>query len=106
MSLSTLIENIFCNLTHTTKSISGNLTSRVSDHLTQFLILIEFFSNASSSKYNIHTFDRKKFDTEKIIFEFNNQDWDNILVLDKENVTETIYNYLHNLKNPLEKHAP
>ena len=48
----------------------------------------------------------KKFDEEKFILECNSQDWDNILVLDKENVNETIDNYLQNLNNLLGKHAP
>ena len=68
------------------------LWSTVSDQLLQFLILTEFFSNAPPSKYNIYTHDWKKFDEEKLIFEFNSEDWDNILVLDKENVNETIDN--------------
>ena len=54
-SSSTLVGNIFCNLTHATKSISSNLTSIVSDDLPQFLILSEFFSNAPPSKYSIYT---------------------------------------------------
>ena len=62
----------------------------VSDHLPQFLILLEFFNNAPSSKYNIYTHGWKKLDEEKFIFEFSSQDWDNILLLDKENVNETI----------------
>ena len=37
-SLSTLIDNIFCNLTHAIKSKSGNLTSTLSGHLPHFLI--------------------------------------------------------------------
>ena len=89
-SSSALIDNIFCNLTHTAKSISGNLTSRVSNHLHQFLIFPEIFSNAPPSKYNTYTHDLKKIDEEKFIFGFNCQDWDKILVLDKENVNETI----------------
>ena len=103
------MDNIFCNLTHTTELISGNLISTVSDHLPQFpsfLILPEFFCNALPSKYNICTNDWKKFDEEKFIFEFNSQDWDNILVLGKENVNETIDNYLQNLNNLLDKHVP
>ena len=40
------------------------------------------------------------------MFEFNSQDWDNILVLDKQNVSETIENYLQNPDNLLEKHVP
>ena len=79
-SSSTLIDNIFCNLTHTT--------------------------NAPPSKYNIYKHDSKKIDEEKFILVFNSQDWDNILVLDKENVNETIDSYLQNLNNLLEKYAP
>ena len=40
-SLSTLIDNIFWNLTHTTKSISDELTSTVFDQLPQILSLIK-----------------------------------------------------------------
>ena len=43
---STLIDNIFCNITHTRKSISGNLTSTELDLLPQFVILPEVFGNA------------------------------------------------------------
>ena len=52
------------------------------------------------------------FLTEKIIlainfiFKSNSQNWDNVLVLDKENVNETVYIYLQNLNNLLKKHAP
>ena len=49
-SSSTLIDNMFCNLTHATKSISDNQTSIVSDHQPQFLILPEFYSNVPPSK--------------------------------------------------------
>ena len=97
---------IFCNLTHTRKSMSGNLTFTVFDHLSRVLILLVFFSNAPLPKYNICIYDWKKFDKEKFIFEYITQDCDNFLVLDKENVYETIDNYLANLKNLLEKHAP
>ena len=97
---------LFCSFTVTIKSISGNLTSTVSDHLPQFLILPEFFSNAPLSKYNIYSHNWKKFDEEKSVFEFNGQDWHNILFLDKENINEKIDHYLQNLNNLLEKHEP
>ena len=48
----------------------------------------------------------EKFDKEKFIFESDSQNWNNILVLDKENVNETNDNYLQNLSNLLEKQAP
>ena len=72
----------------------------------QFLTLPELFSNVPPSKYNIYTHDLKKFDEEKFILEFNSQDWDNILALDKENVNEAIDNYLQSLNNVLQKQAP
>ena len=52
------------------------------------------------------------FLTEKIIlainfiFNFNSQNWDDIFVLDKGNVNETVDIYLQNLNNLLKKHAP
>ena len=39
----------------------------------------------------------KKFEEEKFIFEFNNHGLDNIVVLGKEDVNETIVNFLQNL---------
>ena len=84
-SSSTLIDSIISNLIHTTKIISGNLISTVSDLPAHILILL-IFSNTTPSKYNIyrHT----------------------TLVLDKENINEISDNYLHNLNTLLEKHAP
>ena len=66
---------IFCNPAHTAISMSSNLTSTVSGHLLQF-----------RKNYTIYRPDWKNFDEEKFIFEFNTQDWGNILVLKKENV--------------------
>ena len=103
--MSTLLSNIFYNPTHTTKSIFGNLTSTVSDHLPQFVFLPEFLIKAPQSRYDIYTYDLKEINEEKFILEFNIQDWGNILVLDRENVNETIDHYLQNLNNLLERHA-
>ena len=58
---STLTDNILCNLTCTTKSIFDNLTSSISDHLPQFLILSELFSNVPPSKYNMYILGWTKF---------------------------------------------
>ena len=38
----TLIDNIFSNI-HSSSSVSGNLTSSISDHLPQFLIVTDVF---------------------------------------------------------------
>ena len=57
------------------------------------------------AKWNGETGIIENVDEEKFIFEFDSQDWDNILVSDRENVSETIDNYLQNLNNLLQKHA-
>ena len=43
----------------------------------------------------------KKFEEEKFIFEFNNHGLDNIVVLGKEDVNETIVNFLQNLNKKI-----
>ena len=58
------------------------------------------------AKWNGETSIIENVDEEKFIFELDSQDWDNILVSDRENVSETIDNYLQNLNNLLQKHAP
>ena len=51
----TLIDNIFCNIPNplVKSAMSGNISSSISDHLPQFFILPEFFSNSPPTKYNI-----------------------------------------------------
>ena len=65
----TLIDNIFSNI-HTPSSVSGNLTSSISDHLPQFLIVPDIFLNLSSPKSNIYERDWNNFDQENFIFDF------------------------------------
>ena len=84
-------------------TLSSNFLSPPIILPTRISSLATLIDNAPQSKCNIYTHDWKRFDEEKLIFEFNSQDWDNILVLDKENVNETIDSYLQNLKNLLEK---
>ena len=62
----TLIDNIFTNIT-LPDSISGNLTATISDHLPQFLIVPNIFSNPPSNKSNIYERDWSKLD-QKIFF--------------------------------------
>ena len=62
----TLIDNIFSN-SHTPSSASGNLTSSISDHLPQFLIVADIFLNLSPPKPNIYERDWNNFDQENFI---------------------------------------
>lgn len=98
-----LTYNTFYNHIHTTKSISCSLKSTVSDRSPQFIIL-PGFTFVKYRQCNIYTDEWEKFDEE--IQELNSKEWDKMLDLDKENVTETISSYLQNMNNILEKHAP
>ena len=57
----TLIDNIFSNII-SPEAISGNLTSTISDHLPQFMIVPNVFSNPPSNKANIFERDWSNFD--------------------------------------------
>ena len=61
----TLIDNIFTNIT-LPDSIYGNLTATISDHLPQFLIVPNIFSNPPSNKSNIYERDWSNFDQENL----------------------------------------
>ena len=51
----TLIDNIFCNIPSplVKSATSGNISSSILDHLPQFFLLPDFFSNFPPTKYNI-----------------------------------------------------
>ena len=68
---STLIGNIFPNLTSLEKTESGNVTSTFSNHLPQFLFLPDFFSKVPVTKSNIMRRSWKKIENSNFIFEFN-----------------------------------
>ena len=57
----TLIDNIFSNIIDP-GIISGNLTATISDHLPQFSIIRNMFSNFPGNKSNIYERDWSKFD--------------------------------------------
>ena len=62
----TLIDNIYSNVI-TPNNISGNITATISDHLLQFFVAPDNFSNPPSTKLNIFERDWSKFDQENFI---------------------------------------
>ena len=50
--------------------ISSNLTATISDHLPQFLIILNTFGNVSDNKFNIYEQDWSKFDRENFILDY------------------------------------
>ena len=76
----TLIDNNLCNIPNPlVKSVmSGNISSSISDHLPQFLILPEFFSNSSPTKYNIISHDWKKLNNKSFFQDFEKMNWNQV----------------------------
>ena len=64
----TIIDNIFSNAPNYQEGISGNLTTRLSDHLAQFLIIPDQ-CNHTPAKNHVYIYDIKNFDTEKFLEE-------------------------------------
>ena len=96
----TLIDSIFCN-NASNSIISGNITTSISDHLTQFLLVPDQLKDIWSLKLeeirSFHNFDPKTFekDLQKI-------DWNNILQLPSENPNP----FFSKVETLLDKHCP
>ena len=71
----TLIDNIFAN-SYSRRAISGNLVSKISDHLPQLLIVDNIKVNYKILNY--YKNDYTKFDENKFINEFTAINWENI----------------------------
>ena len=76
----TLIDNIYSNVI-TPNNISGNITATILDHLPQFLIAPDIFSNPPSTKLNIFERDWSKFDQENFIPDYLSVDRENLKVV-------------------------
>ena len=86
--------------------MSGNISSSISDHLPQFFILPEFFSNSPPTKYNIICHDWEKFNNQSFLEDFEKIDCNLVLQLNKENVSITFENYLNTVNTLINPHAP
>ena len=94
-----LINNIFTDIT-LPDSVSGNLTVTVSDHLPQFLIVPDIFSNPPSNKFNIYERDWSNFDQENCILDYFYIDYNEMLKIEEQNIdysTEISYNKINEL---------
>ena len=81
-------------------SISGNLTGTISDHLLQFLIVPNTFSNSPSNKSNIYETDWFNFDQENFILDYLTTDWNETLKKEVQNIdysTERFSNKINEL---------
>ena len=81
----TLIDNIFTSIIFP-DSISSNLTATISEHLPQFLIVPNIFSNPLSNKSNIYERDWSNFDQENFILDYFSIDWNETLKIEEQNL--------------------
>ena len=101
----TLIDNIFSNII-SLEAIFGNLTSTISDHLPQFMIVPNVFSNPPSNKANIFERDWSNFDQENFILDYFSTDWDVALKLDEQNVNYSTESFLNKINSLLSNYVP
>lgn len=100
----TLIDNIF--MTHTlNKSISGNITSSISDHLPQFLITFDNVNSNDHEANNNFYRDWNNFNIEGFKKDFTDIDWD-LLFLPVDNVNNSFNLFFEHLNNLVNIHAP
>ena len=67
-------------------SLSSNITATISDHLPQFLIAINIFSNPPSNKSSIYERDWSNFDQENVIVDYFRINWNETLKTEEENI--------------------
>ena len=101
----TLIDNIFSNSTNS-NTISGNLTSTVSDHLPQFLILPDFNRRFIPRKHNIYRRNINNYDKASFFSDFQDIDWDIVTNIHMEDTNDSFEAFLLNMDALLDKHMP
>ena len=66
----------------------------MSDHLPQFLIASDIFSEPPSTKMNIFERDWSKFDQENFIVDYLSIDWEDLIKSNNENVDQSSLSFL------------
>ena len=92
--ISTLIDNIFSNLTSLEETELSNVTSTFSDYLPQCISLPDFFSKVPGTKSSIQRRHWKKFESSKFISDFNQINWEQILYKENNDVNLSMKKYL------------
>ena len=72
------------------------MTLQISDHLPQFMIVINIFCNPPSNKANIFERDWSNFDQENFILDYFSIDWNVAIKLDDQNVDYSAESFLNN----------
>ena len=96
-----IIDNVF-----STYAVCSNLTSTISDHLPQVLFILSMFSDNPDTKSNIFERSWTNFNQAEFVTDYFDKDWRNILNIKNGNVNVSMENFVSNMNDLLDKHAP
>ena len=102
---STLIDNIFSNSLNFFDGISGNLTSKISDHYAQFLIIPKN-CHKILTKHNLYKRDTKNVDRENFILDLLGIDWQETIDIEKDNPNHSFNQFETKLNKLIDKYMP
>ena len=88
----TLVDNVFSYII--SDIISGNFTVTISDHLPQFAIISNMFTNIPDNNSNIYQRDWSKFDQQNFILDYFSVDWEGLLKIIELNADDSTKIYL------------
>ena len=100
----TLTDNIYLNVI-TPNNILSNFTALMSDHLSQFLITPDRFSNPLYTKLKIFERDWSKFDQENFILDYQSVDWKILSKSNNGNVDQSFVSFLAKFNSILDMYA-
>ena len=73
------------------------MTATTSDHMPQFSITPNLFSNISDNKSNVYEREWSKFHQENFILDYISVDWEDLLKTDELNADNSTRMYLHKI---------
>ena len=98
-----LIDNIFLNEIYS-NVIAANITTDISDHLTQFVAIPAQKQFLENKKQDVYKRNYKNFDYIKFKEDFNKISWENLLAVDN---VDTAYDlFLEKIQKLIDKHIP
>ena len=101
----TLIDNIFSN-SLSNETVSGNISASISDHLPQFSIFPDIFTDYPSPKSNVVERDWDNFNQQNFILDYFELDINHLLNSAPNDVDKSFDTFSSNLNLLLDKHAP
>ena len=101
----TLIDNNFSNNPNFEQGISGNLTTSLSDHFAQFLIIPDTRHNRKKNG-NLFKRDTKNFDRENFLLDLLDINWPQVLNVQNNDVNSTFNAFEKKINDLLDLYLP